>query len=182
MVITWKDIVKKEGSVASAYASIEKRKYKRVSHGIYVDDGEYISELEQLCARYPRATLTMQSAFDYYELSDFVPDKYHLATPYNAHIINNKKVTQSYMDEQAMSIGRETLKTNYGYIRIFNKERMLIELFRLKSKLPHAYFLEIVSSYRVLKASGVISLRKVSDYCKQLKCGERILKEIQEMI
>ena len=182
MVITWKDIVKQEGSVAAAYASIHKRKYKRVSHGIYVDDGEYISELEQLFVRYPRATLTMQSAFDYYELSDYVPEKYHLVTPYNAHVIDNNKVAQSYMDEKTMEIGRETIKTNYGFIKIFNIERMLIELFRLKSKLSRSYFLEVVSSYRVLKASGAISLKKVSEYCKKLTYGERILREIQEMI
>ena len=182
MVFTWNEIVKKEGSVALAYASVDKRKYKRVAHGIYVDDDEYISELEQLFTRYPRATLTMQSAFDYYEMSDYVPDKYYLVTPYNAHTIDNSKVSQSYMDEEMIQIGRETIKTKYGYINIFDKERMLIELFRLKTKLPHGYFLEIVSSFRQLKALEAISLRKVSDYCKRITYGERILKEIQEMI
>ena len=76
MIYTWKDIVKVEGSINNAYRSVEKRKYKKVSHGIYVDDGQLISELEQLFVRYPRATLTMQSAFDYYELSDYIPDQY----------------------------------------------------------------------------------------------------------
>ena len=182
MVFTWEEIVKIEGSIGKAYRSIEKRKYKKVSHGIYVDDSEYISELEQLFVRYPRATLTMQSAFDYYELSDYVPDKYYLVTPYNSHTISNPKVSQSYMDEEMIEIGRNKVLTNYGYIHIFDKERMLIELFRLKIKLPREYFLEVVSSYRVLKSMEAISLRKVSDYCMKLKNGNKILKEIQEMI
>ena len=182
MVLTWKKIVEIEGSTNSAYTSIAKRKYKRVSHGVYVSEGESISELEQLFARYPRATLTMQSAFDYYELSDYVPDKYYVATSYNAHTINNPKVSQVYMNGELTKIGRVKIKTKYGHIYIFDKERMLIELFRLKCKLPHSYFMEVVSSYRALKSKDAISLRKVSEYCKYFAVGNRVLKEIQEMI
>lgn len=182
MVYTWEEIVKREGSISKAYTSIKKRKYKKVSHGVYVDDGECISELEQLFIRYPRATLTMQSAFDYYELSDYIPDKYYLVTPNNSHTIQNSKVSQSYMSEEMIEIGREIVKTNYGIIYIFDKERMLIELFRLKVKLPRDYFLEVVSSYRVLKSMEAISLRKISNYCMKISGGEKILREIQEMI
>ena len=182
MVYTLSEIIQKEGNLNLAYASINKRKYKKVSHGVYVDDGEYISELEQLFVRYPRATLTMQSAFEYYDLSDYVPDKYYIATPYNSHTIKNQKVSQSYMNGDFVDIGRERIKTEYGYIYIFNKERMLIELFRLKKKLPRAYFLEVVSSYRTLKIKEEISLKKVSEYCEKMNCGINILKEIQEMI
>lgn len=182
MVYTWEDIVKIEGNVNKAYKSVENRKYKRVSHGVYVDDGELISELEQLFVRYPRATLTLQSAFDYYDLSDYIPDKYYLVTPYNSHTIKNDKVSQSYMNEKMIEIGRQKIITQYGYIYIFDKERMLIELFRLKVKLPKEYFLEVVASYRILKSMKVISLKRVGDYCLQMTNGHRLLKEIQEMI
>ena len=182
MVYTWNDLVFKEGGTNQATASVVKRKYVKVAHGIYVDDGVFISELEQLFVRYPRATLTMQSAFEYYDLSDYVPDKYFVTTPYNAHTINNDKVVQSYMEESMMSVGREKIKTKYGFIYIFDKERMLIELFRLKRKLPPSYFLEVVSSYRVLKSMNAISFRKISEYSKKIKNGNKILKDIQEMI
>lgn len=182
MVYTWEEIVRIEGNINKAYRSVENRKYKKVSHGVYVDDGELISELEQLFVRYPRATLTLQSAFDYYELSDYVPDKYYLVTPYNSHTIKNNKVSQSYMSEEMIEIGRQKITTQYGFIYIFDKERMLIELFRLKVKLPKEYFLEVISSYRVLKTMGVISIRRISDYCEKMTNGYRLLKEIQEML
>lgn len=182
MVYTWEEIVRIEGGINKAYKSVEKRKYKKVSHGVYVDDGEFISELEQLFARYPRATLTLQSAFYYYELSDYIPDKYYVVTPYNSHTIKNEKVSQSYMNEEMMEIGREQIATNYGCIYIFNKERMLIELFRLKTKFPKEYFLEVVSSYRTLKSMDDISMRIIADYCKRMSKGQKLLKEIQEMI
>ena len=182
MVYTWEQIVDREGGITQAYKIVDEKKYKKVAHGVYVDDFEHISELEQLFARYPRATLTMQSAFDYYGLSDYIPDKYYLATPYNAHPIDNSKVQQSYINEEAMQVGRVRLPTDYGFIYIFDKERMLIELFRLKAKIPHQYFMELVSSYRSLKTNDEISLAKVSEYCQKLSRGQRILKDIQEMI
>lgn len=182
MIYTWKEIVKIEGDINKAYKSVKSRKYQKVSHGVYVDNSELISELEQLFVRYPRATLTLQSAFEYYDLSDYIPDKYYLATPYNSHTIKNEKVSQSYMSEEMMEIGREKVETKYGYIYIFDKERMLIELFRLKVKLPKEYFLEVVASYRLLKSMEVISISKISNYCMKIKGGLRLLKEIQEMI
>ena len=114
MVFTWDEIVRIEGGISNAYSCVAKRKYKRVSHGVYVDDDEYIGELEQLFARYPRATLTLQSAFEHYDLSDYVPDKYYVATPYNAHVIDSPKVCQSYMDEATMQIGRKRFLLNMG--------------------------------------------------------------------
>ena len=114
MVYTWLELVGIEGSINQALKSVKSRKYKKVSHGVYVDDSELISELEQLFVRYPRATLTLQSAFDFYELSDYIPDKYFLATPYNAHTIKSDKVAQSYMDEEMIEIGRQKIKTQYG--------------------------------------------------------------------
>lgn len=182
MIYTWEEIVKKEGSRFLAESSITKGKYTKVSHGLYVDSGVHISELEQIFAKYPRATLCMQSAFEYYQLSDYIPDKYYVVTPYNAHRINNPKIVQSYMNEKVMQIGREKIETEHGYIYIFDKERMLIELIRLKNKLPRDYYLEVISSYRILKSMNVISLYKISEYCKSLPSGMRILKEIQEVI
>ena len=182
MIYTWQEIVKIEGNASKAYKSVESRKYKKVSHGIYIDDNELISELEQLFVRYPRATLTLQSAFEYYDLSDYIPEKYFLVTPYNSHTIINDKVSQSYMKEDMIEIGRQKIKTKYGYIFIFDKERMLIELFRLKVKLPKEYFLEVVSSYRILKSIEVISFGKIADYCAKITNGHKLLKEIQEMI
>ncbi len=182
MIYTWEDLLKKEGSRSLVETSIAKGKYKKISHGLYTDGDLFISEMEQLFARYPRATLTMQSAFEYYQLSNYIPDKYFIVTPYNAHRIDNDKVIQSYMDENLTKIGREKIDTEFGYVYIFDKERMLIELFRNKNKLPRDYFLEIVSSYRILKSMGVISFYKVSEYCKSFNNGTRILKEIQEVI
>lgn len=182
MIYTWDEIVKIEGNRFLAESNITKGKYKKVSHGIYTDSGVHISELEQLFVQYPRATLTLQSAFEYYSLSDYIPDKYYIVTPYNAHRITNSKVVQSYMNEEVMKIGREKIQTEHGYIYIFDKERMLIELVRLSHRLPYDYYHEVIASYRILKSMNVISMYKISEYCKHIPYGMRVLKTIQEVI
>ena len=182
MIRTWNEIVEIEGNINNARASIKKGKYQKVSHGVYEDDIVLFSKQEQLFVRYPRATLTMQSAFEYYDLSDYIPDKYYLVTPYNSHTIKDDKVSQSYMSEEIIEIGREKIQTKYGYIYIFDLERMLIELFRLKNKLSREYFLEVVSSYRKLKSNNQLSFYKISQYCMKMKRGNRLIREIQEMI
>ena len=182
MVYSWNDIVQIEGNKKHALTSVKKGKYRKVSFGVYTDDDEYLSELEQLFVRHSKATLTLQSAFEYYGLSDYITDKYYLVTPKNSRIILKEKVSQSFMDNKMIDVGRVKIKTQHGYIYIFDLERMLIELFRLKSKLSHDYFLEVVSSYRRMKSESLISFRKVNEYCKKITYGERILKDIQEMI
>lgn len=181
MIYKWNEIVKKEGGRFFAETCVKEGKYKKVAHGLYTDDGGLVSELEQLFLQYPRATLTNESAFDFYQLSTLIPEKYYLVTPYNSHTIKNKKVVQTYMDEQIINIGRIKKETDYGFIYIFDKERMLIELFRLKNKFPRDYYMEIVSSYRTLFRNSEISTFKLSDYCKHFKNGVDILKQIQEV-
>lgn len=154
----------------------------KVGHGLYCDDKPELSELEIICARYPRAVLTGESAYSYHGLSDYVPERYSFATPLNAHRILNPKVRQSFMECAMAAIGIEEFKTKYGTVRIYDKERMLIELFRLKSRLSPDYFREIVNSYRDLAKLDSIDFRKLSSYCLQFKKGHLIQKRIEEVV
>ena len=54
-------------------------KLYKVEPGVYSDKPRN-GELEVLLAKYPRAVVTLGSAFHYYNLSDEIPECYHLAT------------------------------------------------------------------------------------------------------
>ena len=170
------------GSPYGIAKAVREGRLTRVGHGLYCDDDPELSELEIICARYPRAVLTGESAYSYHGLSDYVPERYSFATPLNAHRILNPKVRQSFMECAMAAIGIEEFKTKYGTVRIYDKERMLIELFRLKSKFPPDYFREIVNSYRDLAKLDGIDFRKLSSYCLQFKKGHLIQKRIEEVI
>ena len=115
-------------------------------------------------------------------MSDYVPDKYVVATTQKAHRINNDKVTQIYITNDLLNVGKEIIKTKYGYINIYDKERMLIELFRFKKKLPYSYFKEIVNSYRKLFIDEKIDIDLLGKYCSVFRNGESIKRQIQEII
>ena len=182
MLYSYAQLIDKLGSFQKLKEAIKKGKYCKVAHGIYSDNGPYLCECECIFARFPNSVLTLQSAFYFYDLSDYVPDKYVIATSQKAHKINNKKVVQIYMTDDLLNIGKTTVKTQYGFLNIYDKERMLIELFRLKSKLGYDYFREIVNSYRKLVKCNEINTKNLVEYAKEFKNGYSILKQIQDVV
>lgn len=86
------------------------------------------------------------------------------------------------MSKNIINIGKTTIKTEYGYINIYDKERLLIELFRLKSKISYEHYKEVVRSYRKLAQRGELNYNKISDYCMKFSNSERLLEQIQEII
>lgn len=182
MIYTTSELTNILGSFAKIKTAVKRGKYYKVSYGLYSDKSPFLGELENLFARYPNAILTLQSAFAFYEMSDFVPNKYVLATSQKAHRISNDKVEQMYISNELLNIGKTTLSTNYGVINIYDKERLLIELFRLKSKLAYPYFKELVNSYREMLKEDMIDNNKIVKYCSMFKKGNNIRKQIEEVI
>lgn len=182
MIYTCAELVNKLGSFSKISTAIKRGEYFKISHGLYSDESPFISELENIFARYPNSILTLQSAFAFYNMSDYVPNKYVVATSQGAHKIQNSKVEQVYITDKILEIGKETVQTKYGVINIYNKERLLIELFRFKNKLSYSYFREIVNSYRQLFKEEQIDISKLVKYCSLFKNGQSIRNQIQEVI
>ena len=182
MIYTCSDLINILGNFAKIKSAVKRGDYFKIAHGLYSDKSPYTCELENLFARYPNAILTLQSAFAYYDLSDYVPNCYVLATAQGAHKIQDSKAKQIYITDEFLNIGKTSIKTKYGYINIYDKERLLIELFRLKSKMSYSYFKEIVNSYRTLVKEEKIDNNKLVKYCSLFKNGSNIRKQIQEVI
>lgn len=182
MIYKTEELIKNHKNHHQIKKSLSNGKYYKVCHGLYSDVNPLLNELECIFANYPNAILTMESAFAFYDLTDYVPDKYHIATNQNAHKILNNKVSQLYMTNEILNIGKQVIQTQYGFINIYDKERMLIELFRLKKKLDYSIFREVVASYRKLAAESKLDNHKIINYCLLFKNGANIRKEIQEVI
>ncbi len=73
--------------------------------------------------------------------------------------------------------GIEVMNYNNIKIRIYNKERMLVELMRFKSKLPFDYYKEIIQNYR--KITELMDYGLVEDYAYMFRNGESIMNQIQ---
>ena len=182
MIKTTAELLQAYGSHYQISRLVKAGGLKKLGHGLYADGDVGLCELEAICARYPNAVLTMESAFAFHRLSDYVPDRYTFATPLNAHRMQGDKVAQSFMSNDIVAIGAIEVKTDQGTIRVYDKERMLIELFRLKAKLPPDYYRELVNAYRDLAKQEAIDFRKLQSYCKQFKKSSLLRTRIEEII
>ena len=182
MIYTNEQLRFKLGSYCKIKTAVKRGEYFKVSHGLYSDESPYLNEMESIFARYPEAILTLESAFEYYEMSDYIPDKYIVATSQKAHRIDNNKVEQIYISKHILDIGKTVVKTQYGSINVYNKERLLIELFRLKKKLSFDYYKAIVAYYRTIAKTDELDFYTVVKYCREFKNGDSLLRQIREVI
>jgi len=182
MIYTSEELKNKLGSFNKIKSAVKNKQYYRISYGLYSDKTPFLSELENIFARYPNTVLTLESAYAFYELSDYVPSKYVIASSQKAHKININKVKQIYLTKDLLDIGKVVITTKYGTINIYDKERLLIELFRLKSKFSYPYFKEVINSYRNLYKETNIDTNKLNKYCSYFKNGESLRRQIENII
>lgn len=175
MLMSYNECLEKFGNQYQINKMIACGKLFKLATGVYSD--KHVSELAVIAYKYPQAVFTMNSAFYYYSLTDVIPDKYYLATSKDASKIANKKVKQFFHRDDKFNIGVTTLNYQNCDIRIYDKERMLIELIRNKNTLPFDYYKEIIDSYR--KIIQELDIEKLQEYIAQFPKQNHIIKTIQ---
>lgn len=129
---------------------VENKELFKISRGIYSDE-ESPNDLSVIVKKYPNVILTLNSAFYYYDLTDKIPEYYYLATDIKSYIIKDNSVKQVFMKKNFLKIGLAKCKIEETEISIYDKERLLIELIRYKTKLPYELYKEVINSYRKIK-------------------------------
>lgn len=170
------DCLKEYGSDYQIRKQINEGKLFLVGKSVYSKKPN-VPYLAFLAYKYPKAVVTMHTAFYYYNMTDVIPDDYDLATGRNAAKIHEKDVNQYFIPEDFFEAGIET--TDYkGYdILIYNKERMLIELLRYKTKLPFDYYKEILLNYR--RILPTLNIQKIQDYALESPKSAKVMESLQ---
>ncbi len=149
MIYTYTDCLKKFRSDYQIKKQISGEFLFRVDKGIYADTPE-VSELALLSVKYPKAIFTMDSAFYYHGLTDVIPQKYHIATDKHSMELKDQRIKQYYDEPDFLYPGVITMVRRDAEFKVYNRERMLIELLRRKNSLPFDYYKEILRNYRNL--------------------------------
>ena len=152
MLYTYNDCIKEYGSDYQLKKALSDQKLYKIEKGIYSSE-KYASELAVVSLKYPNAVFTDESAYYYHDLTDVIPDHYFLATRRTDSRVNNNAV-----------------------IRIYSRERMLIELMRFRSRYPYDYYKEIVLNYRRIIYD--LDFWKVEEYAALFANGDNIMKII----
>lgn len=180
MLMTFKECLDKMGTEYAMKKAIAEGSLFRMEKGIYSDSHDRVSEEEIIQKKYPCAVVTLKSAFMYYSYSDFIPDKYDLATDAKSARIADRRVLQYYMPEGTLEIGKTELDYDGIKIRTYDLERLLIELVRYQTKLPYDYYKEVIGNYR----NNVNKLypAKLDDYLEHFPRRDAIERAIEREV
>lgn len=149
MIYTYNECIEKYSSDYQIKKQLAAGNLFQIEKGLYSDTSD-VSNLAILSTKYPKAIFTMDSAFYYHGLTDVIPDEYHIATDKHSIYLRDKRIHQYYLSSDILNIGVTTMTRRDATFRIYDRERMLVELLRYKNKLPFDYYKEILGNYRNL--------------------------------
>ena len=176
MLLTYSQCRNQFGTDYRIQNLLKSEKLFKIHEGIYSTD-KYSSTYEFISLKYPDAIFTMDSAFYAHGLTDEIPDIYHLATRREATRIKDERIKQYFMKDNIFELGKTEIEFQGENIKVYNQERMLIELIRNKSKIPLDNYKEIIGNYR--NRVNEMDFGKISEYAEHFKMNQTIMNTIQ---
>lgn len=170
------ECLKEYGSDYHINQLVEEGKLFRIDRGIFSED-EFVPELAVLAYKYPKAVVTMDTAFYLYGLTDEVPDLYTMATKREAAPITDPRIKQVFMPKELLAVGVTTMDYKGYDLQIFDRERMLIELVRYKTKLPFDYYKEILRNYRRLLPQ--LNSERIRNYAEAVPKSNKVIQTLR---
>lgn len=176
MLKTRDECLKEYGSTYFINELVRSRKLFKIEKGIY-SNNKNVPLLAVLSFKYPNAVITMQTAFYIYGLTDEIPDLCYMATKRENAPISDKRIKQVFIPNDLLSIGAVQIEYQGYKINIFDKERMLLELIRYKSKMPFNYYKDIIGNYR--RILPILNVEKIRNYLEYMPKKNLIKKILQ---
>ena len=179
MLFDYSDCEHRYANTYQLTQALKKNRIYRIERGIYADT-PHVSELAVIQKKYPKAIFTTESAFFYHGLTTDIPDYYHIATPSKAARLNDARIKQVFVPEKIFPLGMEIREYEGTTIQIYDKERMLIELLRCKSKLPYDYYKEILRRYREIVDQ--LDIARIQEYATIFPKSKILWKRLDEEV
>lgn len=178
-MLTRADCLKLYGSDYLIGKRLQSKELFLVEKGVY-SYTQIVPEQAVISFKYPFAIFTMLTAFYFYGLTDTAPEKYDLATDRDAAKINDPRVKQVFEHANFLNAGVVEEKVSGYPIRIYNRERMLIELLRKKSTISYDIYKEIIRNYRNIVDS--LDMFKLEEYASLSPKSKKITKALAEEV
>ena len=179
MIYTYKELKNKYNTDYNIKKAMGKREVYKLEKGLY-SDKEYVNPLVLYSKKYPKAIITMDSAFYFYDLTDVIPQKVYLETDSHARKIESENIVQLFVDGKILNEGKVTEKIEDEYVNIYDKERLLVELIRKRNQISFDYYKELISSYR--ESSDKLDMYKIEKYLalykNEVNLSNALLREV----
>ena len=148
----------------------------RLEYGVFSEQ-KHVPENAIISHRYPHGVITLLNAFYHYGLTDVIPETCDLATSRNAAKIHDPRVRQYFVPDEFLYQGMITDQEHDYPIRIYSKERMLIELLRYKNKLPFDLYKEVLLNFR--KIIPQLNMQDIQDYAMAAPKRKMIMEALR---
>lgn len=179
MIITYNEAIKKYGSAYMLNKALSDGSFFKLEEGIY-SSNKSESDLGIIMTKYPKAILTGEFAFYFHGLTNLLPEKYDLATPSKSSKLMDCRIKQIYVKEEIFDLGIEEIEKNGIIIRIYDKERMLIELLRSKNSMPYDLYKEIITHYREIVND--LEIWRIQEYASIFPKSKMITRALDEEV
>ena len=177
MIWSYTECVNQFKDHAGIQKEIEEGRLYRIEKGIYSDQ-EYVPDYQILSYKYPNAIFTLDIAFYFHNLTDTIPQMYHLKTGKDSPKIQDSRVIQLFDNNKYWQLGAERKEVDGGgQLLIYNQERLLIELIRYRSKIPYDLYKEVINHYR--NRIHQMDMQKLDEYIR-LFPKRKLVNEVLE--
>ncbi len=178
MILLYKDLTQKGYSDYQIKKMLQEEKLYIVNKGVYSTTSNY-DYLEYLVKKHPNAIVTLETACICYSLIKKKPEIYYIATKQTDRKIEDEKVKQIFMTDSLYNVGANVVTYQQYNIKIYDLERLLVEVIRNKINLDFDTYKEIINSYK--KISKLLNKNKLQQYInlfKDKRIEERIKNEV----
>ncbi|MBR5799966.1 MAG: type IV toxin-antitoxin system AbiEi family antitoxin domain-containing protein [Lachnospiraceae bacterium] len=160
-----KEMAKKTGGMITT-SQIEKAGISRVLIPTFIDEGvlvkeargiyyyadEFPDDLQIIQANNPRVVYSYGTALYLWDMSDRTPHVWDVSVPqgFNATRLkkDNKNIRLHYINADKWSVGiTETLTPDGNNVRLYDKERCIIDLIKKKDKIDKQLYLQALHEY-----------------------------------
>jgi len=148
----------------------------RLGNGVFAEQ-KNVPDNAIISYRYPHGVITLLSAFYHYGLTDVIPETCDLATSRNAAKIRDARVRQYFVPDEILYQGAVMDQEHDYPIRIYSREKLLIELLRYKSKLPFDLYKEVLLNFR--KIITQLNMQDIQDYAMAVPKRKMIMEALQ---
>lgn len=179
MMLTYKECIEKFGNDYQLARAVAEEEIYRVEPGVYSSE-RYSSELEIIVKKYPNAILAGEYAFYFHDLTEVIPEKFHIATKAKAAKLLDPRIEQIYVRDDLLQLGVIEKEIDRVTVKIYDKERMLIELLRNKNSMPYDLYKEIIGNYR--KIIEGLQIWRIQEYADIFPKSKMIKKALEEEV
>jgi len=164
---------------------LEEGTIEKVKPGLYrlsTFSGIKIVSLVDICRAVHKGVICLLSALDYYDFTTFSPWEVHVAIPHDHKKpkIEYPPVRFFHFRENTYSLGIETINTEFGPIRIYNREKTVCDIFRFRNRLGEDLAIEALKNYLIWSNGNTTRLRKYMKITRTEKIMSPFIKGMMQ--